>query len=164
MQGILYALRFLFLINTHMITAKNGKRYLTSDDVKKLVYNCELTKKLEELQRRAEVHYLNKEDNKPTKKGLFSKVKDTAENKEILENLGILNDTKEGMVSDMQDIMTEVDTKWSEIITPGLYASSKEYSEIREHYLKLRGECWKTLALILNYNIANRCMPVAVWM
>lgn len=147
-----------------MITAKNGKRYLASDDVTELVYNCELTKKLEELQRRAETQHLNKKDNKPIKKGLFSKAKDTSANKEILENLGILDDTKEGMVSDIQDIMSKVEAKWSEIVTPGLYASGKEYEAIREHYLKLRGECWKTLALILNYSVATRCIPVAVWL
>lgn len=147
-----------------MITAKNGKRYLTSDDVMELVYNCKLTKQLEEIQRRAETHYLNnKEDNKPIKKGMFSKVKDTKENRTIMEDLGILNDTKEGMVGEIQYIMEVVDKKWSDIITPGLYASGKEYDDVREHYLKLRGECWKTLALILNYNVANRCMPVAVW-
>lgn len=146
-----------------MITAKNGKRYLTSDDVMELVYNCELTKKLEELQRRAENHHLNNEE-KPIKKGLFSKLKDTEENRTIIEDLGILNDTKEGMVYDIQDIMSKVEAKWSEIITPGLYASGKEYEDIREHYLKLRVECWKTLALILNYSVAIRCMPVAVWL
>lgn len=146
-----------------MITAKNGKRYLTSDDVMELVYDCKLTKQLEELQRRAENHHLNKEE-KPIKKGLFSKLKDTEENRTTLEDLGILNDIKEGMVSDIQDIMTKVDAKWSELITPGLYASSKEYEDIREHYLKLRGECWKTLALILNYSVATRCVPVAVWL
>lgn len=147
-----------------MITAKNGKRYLASDDVMELVYNCKLTKKLEELQRRAELYYLNNKEEKPIKKGLFSKVKDTPANNEILENLGILNDTKEGMVLDIQDIMTKVDEKWADIVTPGLYASGKEYEDIREHYLKLRGECWKTLALILNYSVATRCMPVAVWL
>jgi hypothetical protein len=130
-----------------------------------LVYNCKLTKQLEEIQRRAETHHLNnKEDNKPIKKGMFSKVKDTKENRAIMEDLGILNDIKEGMVSDIQDIMTKVDAKWSEFITPGLYASSKEYEDIREHYLKLRGECWKTLALILNYSVSTRCIPVAVWL
>ena len=81
---------FIFNQYTIMITAKNGKRYITSSDVTELVYNCELTKKLEELQRRAETHYLNKEDNKPIKKGLFSKVKDTKENRTIMEELGIL--------------------------------------------------------------------------
>ena len=148
-----------------MITAKNGKRYLTSDDVMELVYNCKLTKQLEEIQRRAETHYLNKEeDNKPIKKGLFSKVKDTSSNKEILEKLGILNDTKDGMVSELQYIMEIVDNKWCDIITPGLYASGKEYDDVKEHYLKLRGECWKTLALVLNYSVATRCMPTAVWL
>lgn len=147
-----------------MITAKNGKRYLTSDDVMELVYECKLIKKLEELQRIAEAHYLNNKEEKTIKKGLFSKVKYTPANKEILENLGILNDIKEGMVSDIQDIMTKVDEKWSDIITPGLYASGKEYEDVREHYLKLRGECWKTLALILNYSVATRCMPNAVWL
>lgn len=147
-----------------MITSKNGKRYLTSDDVMELVYNCKLTKQLEEIQRRAETHHLNnKKDNKPIKKGMFSKVKDTKENRTIMEDLGILNDTKEAMVGELQYIMEVVDKKWCDLIAPGLYASGKEYNDVREHYLKLRGECWKTLALILNYNIANRCMPVAVW-
>lgn len=147
-----------------MITAKNGKRYITSSDVMELVYNCELTKKLEELQRKAETHYLN-EGNKPIKKGgMFSKVKDTKENRAIMEDLGILPESKEAMVGELQDIMEIVDKKWCDLITPGLYASGKEYNEVREHYLKLRGECWKTMALVLNYSIANRCMPVAVWM
>lgn len=163
MQGIYLPCVFIFNQYTIMITAKNGKRYITSSDVMELVYNCKLTKKLEELQRRAETHYL-KESNKPIKKGMFSKVKDTKENRAIMEDLGILNDIKEGMVSDIQDIMSKVEAKWSEIITPGLYASGKEYNEVREHYLKLRGECWKTLSLVLNYNVANRCMPVAVWL
>ena len=144
-----------------MITAKNGKRYLTSNDVMELIYNCELTKKLEAIQLRAETHYL-KED-KPIKKGMFSKVKDTKENRTIMEGLGILNDTKEAMVGELQYIMEVVDKKWCDLITPGLYASGKEYNDVREHYLKLRGECWKTLSLVLNYNVANRCMPVAVW-
>lgn len=146
-----------------MITAKNGKRYITSSDVTELVYNCELTKKLEELQRRAETHYLNKENNKPIKKGLFSKVKDTKENMTIMEELGILPESKDNMVEELQDIMEIIDNKWADIVTPGLYASGKEYEDVREHYLKLRGECWKTLALILNYSVATRCMPIAVW-
>lgn len=146
-----------------MITAKNGKRYLTSDDVTKLVYNCELTKKLEELQRRAETHYLN-EDNKPIKKGMFSKVKDTKENRAIMEDLGILPEPKGAMVDELQEIMLLVDKKWSELITPGMYASGSEYDDVKEHYLKLRGECWKTLSLVLNYSVATRCMPIAVWL
>lgn len=145
-----------------MITAKNGKRYLTSDDVMELVYECKLTKKLEELQRRSETHYLSNEE-KPIKKGLFSKVKDTKENRDTLEGLGILSEPKDAMVGELQEIMEIVDNKWSDLVTPGLYASSKEYEDIREHYLKLRGECWKTLALILNYSVAARCIPIGAW-
>lgn len=145
-----------------MITAKNGKRYLTSDDVMELVYNCEITKKLEEIQRRAENYYLNKEE-KPIKKGLFSKLKDTEENKTIMEELGILPASKEAMVGELQDIMAIVDKKWNDITTPGLYASSKEYDDVREHYLKLRGACWKTLSFVLNYSVATSCIPVGAW-
>ena len=154
----------VFIFNQYiiMIIAKNGKRYLTADDVMELVYNCKLTKKLEELQRRSETQYLNKEE-KPIKKGLFSKVKDTKENMDTLEALGILSIPKEDMVGELQEIMEIVDKKWSELITPGLYASSKEYEDIREHYLKLRGECWKTLAFIMNYSVASRCIPVGAW-
>lgn len=145
-----------------MITAKNGRRYLTSDDVMELVYDCKLTKQLEGLQRSAENHHLNKKE-KPIKKGLFSKLKDTEENKTIMEELGILNDAKEDMIGELQYVMEVVDKKWCELITPGLYAPGKEYNEVREHYLKLRGECWKTLSLVLNYSVATRCMPVAAW-
>lgn len=145
-----------------MITAKNGKRYLTSDDVMELVYNCKLTKKLEEIQRKAENQHLNNEE-KPIKKGLFSKLKDTEENRTVMEDLGILPASKETMVGELQAIMEIVDKKWSDLITPGLYATGKEYDDVREHYIKLRGECWKTLSLVLNYSVAARCIPIGAW-
>lgn len=136
MQGIYIPCVFIFNQYIIMITAKNGKRYLTSDDVMELVYNCKLTKKLDDLQRRAENHYLNKEESA----------------------------SKETMISELQEIIEISDKKWSELITPGLYASSKEYDDVKEHYLKLRGECWKTLALILNYSTVMRCLPVDAWL
>lgn len=148
-----------------MIISKSGKKYVTSQDIEKLIVNCQITKKLERIRSISEKTKLKSSIGEETiKRTFFKRYPDAQADREILDGLGFTKGERAEAFNLLKEALEETDTRYRDLITPDRYAGGKEYNDLLKHYMQLRCKCWQEAAFLLNWQAAYELEPVYSWL
>lgn len=147
-----------------MIISKSGKKYVTSQDLKELIVDCQITKKLERIRSISEKTKLKSSIGEETsKRTFFKRCPETQIDREILDGLGFTKGERAEAFNLLKEALEETDTMYLDLITPEQYAGGKEYNDLLKHYMQLRYRCWQEAAFLLNWQAAYELSPLYSW-